>query len=114
MSLEMMILAPYLTTVITESVVAFIWGIREKKDFFIILLINTVTNLTLNSILLMLRLYLPYESIIACVLFMEVAVFVSEAMMFKRLLTLCRHPFAFSAVMNAASFCCGLLRVYIF
>ncbi len=109
MPLELLLLIPWINTVVLESAVALIWGLRTPKELGILALINTVTNLTLNLTLSVLHLYVPHRIVVAVMIAMEAAIFVTEGLLVRSLIRRCRHPFLLSFTMNAVSLLAGFL-----
>ncbi len=107
MPLELLLLTRWVKTVAVETAVALIWGLRKPSELGILALINTVTNLTLNLILMVLNLYVPHQTVSVLLIAMEAAVFLAEGFMIRGLIRQCRHPFLLSLTMNAASFLFG-------
>ena len=109
MPLELLLLTRWAKTVAVETAVALIWGLRKPSELGILALINTVTNVTLNLTLTVLRLYVPHKTVVAVMIAMELLIFVTEGLLIRALIRRCRHPFLLSLTMNLASFLFGIL-----
>ena len=68
-----------------------------------------VANLTLNLTLSVLHLYVPHRIVVAVMIAMEAAIFVTEGLLVRSLIRRCRHPFLLSLTMNAVSLLAGFL-----
>lgn len=101
------ILRPYLVTVILEMLTAWMLRIRKKEDFWIIFLVNTITNPILNLLLFLLGLYAPYAFSRAALPVMEVVIVLAEGFLFRGFIKKLKHPFLFSLILNAVSFFAG-------
>lgn len=108
MSFAAMIISSYLITVISETIAALFWRVKKLRDLIIILLINTITNITVNVLGILVRIYLGPSVFSMFEIAAEVLVFLSEALLFKKLLSVCSHPFLFSLTLNLASFAVGV------
>lgn len=114
MSLPLMnLLRPYLITLLLEILVAVLWGIRSKKDFLVVFLVNTITNPLLNLSLYLMSMYLPYSSYRGIIPIMELLIWVLEGLMFKTCMQSLKKPFLFSCCLNAVSYFLGgyLLKI---
>lgn len=96
-----------LTEIIELAVSVLIFRIRTKDDIFSVFIVNLVTNLSLNLILLLIS-PLGNGVWLCAVIILEILIFITEALLFRRL-TDFSHPFRMSLVLNALSFCLGLL-----
>ena len=109
MSTGMMLILPLCITLVVETGVACVWGHNKPSELGILALINIITNLSLNAVLLVLRLYLPAQKINICIYLAEVIIWLAEACLIRRFLERCRHPFWLSLTANAASYFAGLM-----
>ena len=97
-------------TELFELPIAFLLGIRDKKNLALVFLINLITNpllvMILNGILLFTGMY-PAWYLIA---FLEIAVVVLEYLMFDYYLKPCKVPMpVFSFLINLSSYSGGVL-----
>lgn len=95
-----------LITEVCELALAAALPKRCVKDLVCVLLINIITNPLANYLDFAFRQHVP--SVILWVFFMEAAVFVSEALLFRKCLSTDRNPYLFSLLLNGASFAAGL------
>ena len=103
-------LIPWGLTVVVEELASLCWGCLSRRDFLTVLWVNTVTNLPVTALrLLMNRFPVSPAGRTALVLVLEVLVLITEWLLFRRFLKNCRHPFWFSLTLNAASYGAGLL-----
>lgn len=102
----------WLLTVWLESITAYVIGIRGKKNYILLFLVNTATNPA--AVLLYLFLYsfapLPDLSAQICV---ELLVFAAEGLLFRASMDAeeipGRSPWKMSAVLNLVSWGTGVL-----
>ncbi len=104
MSILSTLIIPYVITLFLELILAWILGIRKKRDLLTVVLVNTLTNPLLNLILLYLAASFPYSTYQWAVPLMELLIWMAEGLLFRKFLKKLRHPFLFSACLNAVSF----------
>lgn len=103
----------FAVTVLIELTVSFIcFKVRRKKELELIFLVNLLTNPLAVVIYINLSKIFKYISIFVCII--EVSVFVTEALIYKSFSKEeeyedIKKPWLFSLVLNALSFCTGLL-----
>lgn len=90
-----------------ELALAAILPKRCRKDLLCVFLVNIVTNPVINYLDFVFRQHVP--SVILWVIFIEAAVFISEALIFRKCLSSEKNPYLFSFLLNAASFAAGLI-----
>ena len=103
-------------TLVIETVLAFVLGVRSKHDFLCVLLINVITNVTLNVILLPIEYALKDNKIAVTliVIALEVVVVICEYLFYKKKLEYKDvHPLLLSIILNGASFSLGIMVSYL-
>ena len=99
-----------LCTIIIETIVAFLIGIRNKKDIILIILVNIFTNLLVNATSFGFNYFIgiSYRNIVLII--MELFAFLSEAIIYKKYLEHKKiNPFVLSLVLNLISYTIGVL-----
>ncbi|MDO4616736.1 MAG: hypothetical protein Q4B03_04685 [Lachnospiraceae bacterium] len=107
MSPYFVILRAWLITLVYENAVAALWGLREKRAYLVVFLVNTLTNPLLNVLLRQIGQHYSYDSYRLAVPVLEVLIWAAEGFLFRRFLPEIRHPFLFSLSLNAASYLFG-------
>ena len=104
-----------LLTLLLETGLALILGMREKKDLLNEILANVLTNpvaVTLSQLALT---FLPRGGYIAAVAAAELAALLTEGFLYRRYLVFRRvPPFMLSLILNCFSFGVGLLADVLF
>lgn len=112
------ILWPFLlnwgATVLIETVAAFLCALRLPHNLVNVVLINSLTNPSVNLLLLLAVSLLGAGAYLPCAVVLELAVWLSEAFLYRATLLpdrgrLSKHPFLLSLLLNALSLSCGLL-----
>ena len=101
---------PLIMTVITECIVAVITGVRGKRQFITIVLMNILTNPLINTALHLLSL----SGALYClaVFILEGAVVFTEGFILKKACyDLPMNPYILSFVLNLSSFMAGVIWV---
>ena len=94
-------------TIILEEAAALVSGVRKGFDLAVILFTNTLTNPIVVFTGLVLANLTEVPKII-CVAVLELIVFVTEALIFKKLLYAQKpSPFVLSLILNGVSFVIG-------
>ena len=93
-------------TLILESVFALIWGIKGRRDWLLLLLVNIVTNP------IVVTLYYCISSRWIFVLLLEVCAVLAEWLAYRRWGKTTRPAFLFSLCANCFSYFSGLLLSY--
>ena len=103
------LLLTLILTLLTESSVAFISGVRGKRQFAVIITMNILTNPLINIVLRLLQLSgAPYY---ITVLKLEMSVVFIEGLILKKNCTsLPMNPYVLSFILNLSSFTVGLVR----
>jgi hypothetical protein len=96
-------------TVVVETGIALLFGLRSRKEVTVVACINLITNPVLNCLLLVLA-YVNQKPDLLLLLILEACVVVIEWMMLRRYLRLNGRTMGIlSLTMNTASFLAGLL-----
>lgn len=101
-----------LSTIIIELLLALILGVRDKKDILNIILVNTMTNPLLVSLIT----YITYNRIFnrtVSIVIMEILVVIIEGFTYKKILKFKKiNPYVLSLILNASSYFIGELINY--
>lgn len=95
-------------TIVTESALAFLLGVRRKADQLIVLLVNVMTNPLLVSLGYLIQLRFGLREYRISLIVMEIAVVAVEGWVYKVFLSHHKRPFLLSLALNAGSFLIGL------
>ena len=102
-----------LSTIIIELLLALILGVRDKKDILNIILVNTMTNPLLVSLIT----YITYNRIFnrtISIVIMEILVVIIEGLTYKKILKFNKkNPYIISLILNASSFLIGEIINYL-
>jgi len=102
-------------TLIVENAAAVILGVRKKKDFLLITLVNIVTNPLLVQILNILSLLLKNMPPWYLILLLEATVVVVEGLLYRNRLNYKKiNPFIFSFILNLLSYFGGSVIYEVF
>ncbi|MDO4489745.1 MAG: hypothetical protein Q4B85_01530 [Lachnospiraceae bacterium] len=104
MSYLVYIFRPLCITIVLETLVAVLWGIRTRRELLVVLLVNSITNPVVNLILGYVMFYGQMEGYRGTLVVLELLVFFTEGVLFRIFLPQLKHPFLFSACLNAGSF----------
>jgi hypothetical protein len=97
-------------TLFIEVLLAFILGLRTKKDLLLVALCNVLTNPSVVFLSIMASLFLGKPLLILCTAVLELLAFVTEAVIYRSFLKAGRlHPFLLSFILNLASFLTGVV-----
>lgn len=103
-------------TVIIESAVALLFGYRGRRQFGIVLAVNTATQILLNVLLNIVNYHSGALALVLAYIVFELLVIVTEALIFSRLLTTedvrkraCLRAVIYSVTANVCSFILGLV-----
>jgi len=106
-------------TVLIETAVALLFGLRRKKEFLAVLGVNITTQIILNTALNVINYSAGWMAFTACYVFLEIIVFVVEAVIYSFIMKKLgenRRSAAFcvmySFVANAVSFGIGLAAAH--
>lgn len=99
-----------LLTVLIEGLVAFLWGLRRKKDFRLVILVNVLTNPAAVLVYWLYRVYFADTSLLVQVL-IEMVVVTVEALMYRSFAKderfLIKRPVLLAIVANVLSWGIG-------
>ena len=99
---------PLIMTLITECIVAAITGVRVKRQFVIIVLMNVLTNPLINTALRLLNLSGTLYFLTVSIL--EGVVVFTEGFILKKTCTdLPMNPYILSFILNLSSFMAGVI-----
>ena len=101
-------------TIILELLISYMLGIRNKKDFKVVILVNIYTNpfvvFLSNIVQLMNNTLLYYCS----VFILEIGAIIIEALLYKKYLKDAINPIRLSIYSNIFSFCIGIILLFIY
>lgn len=98
-------------TVILESLALYLMGIRNKRDFLLMFLVNIITNISANLVFAyMLRFINRYVLLVL----VEAAVVMVECRYIRRYFTSKVDPLKTSLILNVISFTGGILWIWLF
>ncbi len=104
-----------LLTLLLETGLALILGMREKKDLLNEVLANVLTNPVAVTLTELAAAFLPRGGYIAAVAAAELAAFLTEGFLYRRYLVFRRvPPYLLSLILNTFSFGIGLLADALF
>ncbi|MBR6360828.1 MAG: hypothetical protein IKS04_03460 [Clostridia bacterium] len=99
-----------LLTVLIETAAAAAIGIRKKRDFINVVLVNIITNPVLVALTGIMSFFYGHEVYLVIVFIGEIAVFVTEGLIYRKTLIYRKiNPFLVSLILNGASYLSGLL-----
>ena len=102
----------WLLTVLIESITAYVLGIRGRKNYILLFLVNTATNPAAVLLYLFLYSFTPLSELASQVC-VELLVFAAEGLLFRASMDAeeipCRSPWKLSAVLNLVSWGTGVL-----
>ncbi len=99
-----------MVTILAEVFLAIVLGIRSKKDIINITLVNILTNPLLVSITVTINFYLGLKARHIGSFFLEITVFLVEAMIYKNVLENKKiNPYLLSLLLNVFSYIVGLI-----
>ena len=97
-----------IVTLIIELSEALLLGVKNKKDLLNIFLVNILTNLLLNSILILVGIFLGNIYWIISLIILEIIVFISEGLIYKKVLKYKKiNPYLLSLILNISSLIIG-------
>lgn len=102
------------STIVIEGIGAFIIGIRKKKDYVNVLLVNLLTNPIVVSVSLTINILcgLLYRNI--AMIFLELGAFLVEGFIYNKYLEYKKlNGFIVSLILNAVSYSLGILINFI-
>jgi len=98
-------------TLMTELPLAFLLGVRGRKNIGAVFIVNCLTNPTVVSIVfLLLCLPVSFIAVNIAVVILEILVVITEGAVYRRKLEGVRmHPYLLALILNAVSFGIGFL-----
>lgn len=95
-------------TVIIECIIAFIIGIRNKKDFLNVILVNCITNPIVVTVPLYFNIRYGIIERRVALLILEILTIICEGFIYKKILKFKKiNPYIISIVLNAGSYFIG-------
>ena len=95
-------------TIILEISLAYILKIKDKKDLLNIIIINFITNVSLNSFIFIY--YILSKKLIIHILILEITIIIIEGTFYKKKLKYKRiNPYLISLILNIVSYSFSLL-----
>lgn len=106
------LITSFLLTIILELTVALIWKIRDKKSWYVILLVNLITNPLVVMVHIWGRYLLIPNVLQVLTVLIEIVVWGLEGFLYSRRLNV-KHPYWFAVAANAVSYGCGVLVQFV-
>lgn len=105
------LLEPLILTVILEAAGAFVIGIRERKNQYLILLTNCITNpiLSLITVFFLYKVFSFHTAQYVICLILEPLIVITEGMIYRSKMKTDRNPFVISFILNLTSILGGTL-----
>ena len=101
-------------TLIIEIIIAFIIGVRNKKDFLNITLVNVLTNPLVVSISIYINIRYGLELRDMWIIFLELSAFIIEGIIYYKVLNYKKiNVFVVSLILNGSSYFIGEIINYI-
>ena len=97
-------------TILIELIIAIIFGVRDKKDIYLVILAQILTNPVVVLITIFTGLNCSYTVYLVSIAIMELLAIIVEGLLYKMYLkkqTI--NPFAFALILNMISFISGLI-----
>ena len=95
-------------TIIMEVILAFIIGIRDKKDIFNVILVNIVTNPIVVSLPFLIMMLYGYRYYKPTIYALEILTLLVEGFIYYKVLKYKKiNPFLVSLILNAGSYFIG-------
>ncbi len=96
-------------TIIIEGIIALILGVRKRKDFLNIVLVNVVTNPIVVTVPYLVFILFGFRIYKYSIYTLEVLAFLSEGLIYFKVLDYKKiNPFILSAILNLSSYGFGL------
>ena len=97
-----------LCTIIIECIIGFIIGVRNKKDFLNIILVNIVTNPIVVSVPIYVMINYDYNARYTTLYILEVLAVIVEGLIYSKVLKYKKiNPFLISLILNLGSYFIG-------
>ena len=104
-----------LLTIIIESIFAFLLGVRSKKDFLNITLVNVLTNPIVVTIPYLIYILYGYKFYTYSIILLEIFTFLIEGLIYLKVLDYKKiNPLFLSLLLNLTSYGLGLLMEGVF
>ncbi len=114
MKILMIMLISLCSTIIIETIVAFIIGFRKKIDFINVILVNLLTNPIVVSVSLAINILCGLFYRHVAMIFLELGAFLVEGYIYTKYLKYNKlNGFVVSLILNIFSYCLGLLINFI-
>lgn len=97
-------------TIIIETTIGYLLGIKDKKDLIVIILVNIMTNPLVTSISTYFNVEYSQKARIISLIFLELFAFISEGYIYKKTLKYNKkNPYIISMILNICSYTLGLI-----
>ena len=112
--LPMIMIRCLLCTVVIETVVALLIGIREKKDILNVILVNIVTNPLVVVFPVAFEIQFGYQERMISLMVLELFAFLLEGFVYFKCFKYKKvNGFLVSLILNLSSYCLGELTNYL-
>ena len=109
-NMPLTILVCLLLTLIIESLVAFLIGVRKGKDFLNIILVNIVTNPIVVTVPYLIYIYFGFKFYNISIYVLEILTLIVEGLIYLKVLDYNKiNPILLSAILNLCSYGIGLI-----
>ncbi len=106
---DLLFLRPLVRTILIEGVLAWIIGIRNRRDLMLVVLVNAFTNPLLHLFARLFRYWISGTAkSIAVLVLLEVLVTLAEGWIYQKGSEI-SHPYRISLILNTGSLLGGLL-----
>lgn len=110
MEIFKIMLVSLLCTIVIESVIAYLLGVRSKRDFVNIILVNILTNPLVVSISFSTNILFGVEYKNIVLLILEFSALITEGFIYNKYLEHRKlNPYLISLILNFASYSIGFL-----
>lgn len=112
--LPMIMIRCLILTIIIETIVGLILGVRNKKDIINVILANIVTNPIVVSMPVLIYVYYGYKYQVVSLYILEVLTVIVEGFIYFKVLNYKKiNPFLLSLFLNLSSYLIGELINYL-
>ena len=102
------IIRALILTIVIETIIGFIIGIRNKKDILNVILVNMITNPFVTIVPITLNIYVSVQARTTALYILEVVVLFTEGLIYKKVLNYKKiNWLLISFILNFASFSIG-------
>ncbi len=106
--LPMIMVKCLLCTIVIELVIAFICGLRKKKDFLNVLLVNVLTNPIVVSLPILLAINFGFKWRVISLIVLEIITVITEGFIYSKVLDFKKiNPYILSIILNLGSYLIG-------